>query len=318
MTPTASSRKSVARTSNLTLSPPTSPVSSPRRRTPHSTRRALFPAAAALDSDSDVPPPTSGRRFLASMAPGMLPTPAKTPRKRALFSEESTKSTARVLFPPRPATIDEVTPRKARKFTKNIYSLNSFEEAGESSEKIEIFTDSKERIPTADEDEENPFVTKKGKGKAKSKTKATPQRSRKIDAKTLEMEEKVDREEGMVYIFRGRKVFRKFHDDHPSDAPTEEEDASGDDLQLLRQAGHEARRPLTRSSIKPKLLFQEEIKQRKLENGEVSDEEEAVTDIETPIATPSRGKGKMVMHIADSLQEATPPPTVRKPKRGMY
>jgi hypothetical protein len=211
-----------------------------------------------------------------------------------------------------------VTPRKARKFTKNVYSLNSFEEAGESSEKIEIFTDSKERVPTADEDEENPFVTKKGKGKgkAKSKAKATPQRLRKMDAKTLQMEEAVDRDEGMVYIFRGRKVFRKFHDDHPSDAPTEEDnDASGDDLQLLRQAGHEARRPLTRSSIKPKLLFQEEIKQRRLENGEVSDEEEAVTDIETPIATPSRGKGKMVMHIADSLQEATPPPTVRRAKR---
>lgn len=113
-------------------------------------------------------------------------------------------------------------------------------------------------------------------------------------------------------------MFRKFHDDHPSDAPTEEDEASGDDLQLLRQAGPEARRPLTRSSIKPKLLFQEEIRQRKLENGEVTeDEEEAVTDIETPIATPSRGKGKMIMSIADSLQEATPPPTVRKVKRGM-
>lgn len=113
-------------------------------------------------------------------------------------------------------------------------------------------------------------------------------------------------------------MFRKFHDDHPSDAPTEEEDeVSGDDLQLLRQAGPEARRPLTRSSIKPKLLFQQEIKQRKLDNGQVTeDEEEAVTDMETPIATPSRGKGKAVMHIAESLQEATPPPTVRKPKQG--
>lgn len=113
-------------------------------------------------------------------------------------------------------------------------------------------------------------------------------------------------------------MFRKFHDDHPSDAPTEDDDeVSGDELRLLRQAGPEARRPLTRSSIKPKLLFQEEIKQRKLENGEVTeDEEEATTDIETPIATPSRGKGKMVMHIAESLQEATPPPTVRKVKRG--
>lgn len=115
-------------------------------------------------------------------------------------------------------------------------------------------------------------------------------------------------------------MFRKFYDDQPSDAPAEDdEEASGDDLRLLREAGHEARRPLTRSSIKPKLLFQEEIKQRKLENGQVTeDEEEATTDIDTPLPTPSRGKGKMVMHIAESLQEATPPPTVRKVKRGTF
>lgn len=130
----------------------------------------------------------------------MLPTPAKTPRKRALHSEDSLKPTARVLFHSRPATIDEVTPRKARKFTKNVFSLNSFEENGESSEKIEIYTDSKERIPTADEDdEENPFVIKKSKAKGKAKAKAAPQR-RKKDARTEEMEEAVDRDEGMVYI----------------------------------------------------------------------------------------------------------------------
>ncbi len=99
--------------------------------------------------------------------------------------------------------------------------------------------------------------------------------------------------------------------------PTEEE-LSGDDRQLLRQAGAAARRPLTRSSIKPKLLFQEELKQRKLENGEVSeDDEEAVTDVEV-LPSPSRGKGKMVMPIPESLQEATPPPTVRKAKRGTF
>lgn len=249
------------------------------------------------------------------MAPGMLPTPAKTPRKRALYSEDSAKPTSRVLFPSRPASIDDVTPRKARKFTKNVYSLNSFEDDGESSKKIEIYTDSKERIPTADEDDdENPFVTKKGKGKGKAKAKVTPQR-RKKDAKAEKMEDAVNHEEGMIYIFRGKKVFRKFHDESPSDVPTEEE-LSGDDRQLLRQAGAAARRPLTRSSVKPKLLFQEEIKQRKLDNGEVSedDEEEAVTDVEVP-PTPSRGKGKMVMAIAESLQEATPPPTVRKAKR---
>ena len=135
------------------------------------------------------------------MAPGMLPTPAKTPRKRALHSEQSLQPTARVLFPSRPATVEEVTPRKARRTTKNVYSLNSFEEAGESSEKIEIFTDSKERIPTADEDEENPFVTKKGKGKANEKAKkAAPQKSRRRVAKTEKMEEAVNREEGMIYL----------------------------------------------------------------------------------------------------------------------
>ncbi|KAF3007472.1 hypothetical protein E8E13_004784 [Curvularia kusanoi] len=316
VTPTASSRKTITRVANFALSPPSSPTSSPKHRTPHSTRRALFSAAPTLDSDSDQPPPTSGRRFLASMAPGMLPTPAKTPRKRTLHSEDSLKPTARVLFHSRPATIDEVTPRKARKFTKNAFSLNSFEENGESSEKIEIYTDSKERIPTADEDdEENPFVIKKSKAKGKAKAKAASQR-RKKDARTEEMEEAVDREEGMVYIFRGKKVFRKFHDEHPSDTFTEEDDASGDDLQLLRAAGSAARRPLTRSSIKPKLLFQDEIKQRKLENGEVTeDEEEATTDVETPAATPSRGKAKIMMKLDDSLQEATPPPTVRKVKR---
>jgi hypothetical protein len=113
---------------------------------------------------------------------------------------------------------------------------------------------------------------------------------------------------------RGRKILRKFQDDTLSN-PAEEPEASGEDLQLRRQVGYEAHRPLTRSSVKPRLLFKEEIQRRKVEKGE-TDEEEAVTDIEVPVATPSRGKGKMMMQLADSLQEATPPPTVPKSKRG--
>lgn len=113
---------------------------------------------------------------------------------------------------------------------------------------------------------------------------------------------------------RGRKILRKFQDVTLSN-PAEEPEASGDDLQLRRQVGYEAHRPLTRSSIKPRLLFKEEIQRRKVEKGE-TDEEEAVTDIEAPAATPSRRKGKMMMQLADSLQEATPPPTLAKAKRG--
>ena len=251
------------------------------------------------------------------MAPGMLPTPAKTPRKRRV---DDVSSTARVLFPTnRPSTIDEAmpTPRKSRK-TKDLYTLESFaKHMDETTEKIPIYTDSKERIPTPGaQTEENPFLTTKGKGKAKR----APQKAKKtLDMKSAKMEEAVDRDEGMVYIFRGRKVFRKFHDDAPSGASDAEQDElSADDRWIRRQIGHEARRPLTRSSIKPKLLFQAEIKERNRANGieDDDDDEEATTDIEPTVATPSRNKGKSVVQ-APSLA-TTPPPTVRKFKKGKF
>ncbi|KAJ4378121.1 hypothetical protein N0V83_000954 [Neocucurbitaria cava] len=245
------------------------------------------------------------------MATGMLPTPAKTPRKRRV---EDLSSTARVLFPSRPATIDEVvpTPRKARK-TKDLYTLESFAQHNDdAAEKIPIYTDSKERVPSPGTEEDNPFIVKKGKGRAK----ATPQKSRKaVTPKTEKMDAAAERDEGMVYIFRGRKVFRKFHDGAPSNASEAEdnEELSADEMQLRRQIGAEAHRPLTRSSIKPRLLFQAEIQERNRANGIEEDDEEAVTDIEFPVvATPSRRKGKEV--VQPTLQ-TTPPPTVRKVKK---
>jgi hypothetical protein len=121
-----------------------------------------------------------------------------------------------------------------------------------------------------------------------------------------------------VYIFRGRKVFRKFHDDAPSgeSAAEEEQDdeLSADDNQVRRQIGPEGRRPLTRSSIKPRLLFQTEIKERNRELGIDEDDEEAITDIEVPMMTPSKRKGKDA--VQPPALEATPPPTVRKVKKG--
>lgn len=91
-------------------------------------------------------------------------------------------STARVLFQSRPATVDEVmpTPRKGRKAA------------------IDVYTDSNARVPTAS-DEDNPFLTKKGKGKAKAKTKSAAA-SRKADPKMEKMQEAVDRGEGMIYL----------------------------------------------------------------------------------------------------------------------
>jgi hypothetical protein len=246
----------------------------------------------------------------------MLPTPSETPRKRPLQTEASLKSTARVLFPARPATIDEVvpTPRKQRKI-KHLFTLESFANASdEPAEKIQIYTDSKERIPERDE-EDNPFIVKKGKAKAK----ATPQKSKRIDARAEEMKQATDREEGMVYLFRGRKVFRKFHDNAPSNGSqaSDGEELPVEDRLLRRQIGSEAHRPLTRSAVKPRLLFQEEIKERNRQNGVDDDDEEADTEIESA-PSPSKKKGKAVIHAPQPTLETTPPPTVRKPKRGMF
>jgi hypothetical protein len=132
----------------------------------------------------------------------MLPTPAKTPRKRTLQSEESLGSTARVLFANRPANVEDAmpTPRKGRKSTRELFSLESFrEQEQEVGEPIEVYTDSKERIPTEVSDEDNPFYIKRGKGKGKAKSKNTS-KSRKVDPKTAKMQDAVNRDEGMIYL----------------------------------------------------------------------------------------------------------------------
>ncbi|KAI8937328.1 hypothetical protein NX059_006535 [Plenodomus lindquistii] len=309
VTPTASSKRSIVRAANFALSPPTSPVSPKHHtRTPRSVRRTHL---EPLDSDSDHPAPTPARRFLSAMPSDMLPTPAKTPRKRPVGD---LSSTSRILFPQRPATIEEAvpTPRKSRK-TKNLFTLESFNahmDDDDNNQKITIFTDSKERVPTPGAADENPFLTtKKGKGRARP----TPQKSRKVDQRTAKLNEAAERDEGMVYIFRGKKILRRFHEG-PSDneSPADDDhELSADERAIRRQVGREAHRPLTRSSVKPKLLFQKEIQERKIANGEEEDDEEAVTDIEVPFpATPSRKKGKAV--VPHPSLETTPPPTVRK------
>ncbi|CBX91041.1 hypothetical protein LEMA_P060750.1 [Plenodomus lingam JN3] len=308
VTPTASSKPSIVRAANLALSPPSSPVSPQHHaRSPRSTRRTRLETA---DSDCDHAAPTPARRFLSAMPSDMLPTPVKTPRKRQIGD---LSSTSRILFPQRPATIEEVvpTPRKSRK-TKNLFTLESFSaHMDEESEKIPIFTDSKERIPTPGAPDENPFLTpKKGKGRAKT----TRQKSTKeTEERTARLNEAAKRDEGMVYIFRGKKILRRFHNGQSDEdsAPEDDQELSADERAMRRQVGYEAHRPLTRSSVKPKLLFQKEIQERKIANGEEEDDEEAVTDIEVPVpATPSRKKGKAV--ASEPMLATTPPPTVRK------
>jgi hypothetical protein len=71
---------------------------------------------------------------------------------------------------------------------------------------------------------------------------------------------------------RGKKIFRKFSDDH---------DAEGDEANDLDMAGQTSRQgPTTRSSIKPRLLFQSELKGKQAMTMATAEDEEAITDIE--------------------------------------
>jgi hypothetical protein len=110
---------------------------------------------------------------------------------------------------------------------------------------------------------------------------------------------------------RGKKTFRKFEADAPSNEADDGTWSSSDELR--RKAGTPASGRLTRSSVKPRLLFQEEIRRQRLENGEDEDDEEAVTDIEVSVATPTRKTHKSVP--VSATQEATPPPTRRVKRR---
>jgi hypothetical protein len=99
------------------------------------------------------------------------------------------------------------TPRKNRKGRKNAFTLQSFAEADyEDEEKIEIYTDTKERIPSLDPDEGNPFLThgKNGKGKASASNAVPDAKRRKISSSEEErvrrMEEKARNNEGMIYV----------------------------------------------------------------------------------------------------------------------
>lgn len=79
---------------------------------------------------------------------------------------------------------------------------------------------------------------------------------------------------------RGKKIFRKFQDD-------EDEDSDGDDLglfaarpDLLDDSVNTRVRPLTRSSIKPRVLFPTAQKSQSGGASSATADEEAATDIE--------------------------------------
>ncbi|PKX92047.1 uncharacterized protein P174DRAFT_462534 [Aspergillus novofumigatus IBT 16806] len=271
------------------LSPPGSVFGSPRKK--HSGRMRTSAVTHSLEdhhvSDSADPFTTAElshaqqrplQKYRPTMTDGMLPTPAKTPRKKAVGA---VGDTARIPFPVAQSSASSRS-KKTKKDTA--YSLDSFiDHATRGSSQIEIYTDSRDRIPEIDESEGNPFYKKDDNQESTSHVSArASRRSRREEMKRdQEVDEAVKRKDGMVYVFRGKKMFRKFTEDVESDGEDE------NDLGLLAARPDlidssitTAVRPLTRSSIKPRVLFPSANDRGRPEHNMSDSDEEAATDID--------------------------------------
>ena len=138
----------------------------------------------------------------------LLPTPASLPRKKQVPRRE-VDAAARVLFPSRPDKVDDAmpTPRKNRKVRKRVgFTLYSSteEDEHETEEKVQIFTDSRDKVPELDPSEDNPFL--EGARKAPPSLEHIERRtSRKRKQPhgvqtNPHIEKAFNRDEGMVYV----------------------------------------------------------------------------------------------------------------------
>lgn len=197
-----------------TYSPPSSTNTSPQMKLLRS-RKMVNPATMDGNNPSFGPPSfqpsqdatvdSSLRPPATNIAPKMLPTPAKTPRKKTLHST-TLATTARVLFPACQDAIDNAmpTPRKRRKPIGSL--LGSSIEDGDTTveSSISVYTDSKERVPELDTSEENPFYdnpttsrTDKGLDKVKGRIEKATKRDL---AKEKQPNNAINHDKGMLYV----------------------------------------------------------------------------------------------------------------------
>ncbi|KAI1387771.1 uncharacterized protein F4822DRAFT_407531 [Hypoxylon trugodes] len=331
---TPSPRASTQRHNRVTARVPSDPFDTPnaspqKKRQPamDSVRRAngalTFGSSNAGDSigngsSRQKPKANATSQNISSM---MLPTPAKTPQKQPdEKSKAKVRAVARNLFSDVDADADIIVNPKKRKTKKySGITLNSFT-AEEIEEPIEIFTDSRDRVPEVDR-EQNPFYNN-------LPSSADSETSKRIRAKQVSIpgegrqtvDEALERKDGIIYVFRGKKIFRKFS----SEDGEEEEDITAESSSAKSP---ERPRPLTRSSIKPRLLFPANQK-GKAATQVIDEDEEAVTDIEDHVlvdaaeeeelasaeepATPNAAAGKKPeTPVAPRFAPVSPPSTVR-------
>ncbi|KAL7793087.1 hypothetical protein V8C37DRAFT_379246 [Trichoderma ceciliae] len=260
------SPRTAAKSAAQSSSAMASPVASPRKKrqpAADSVRRvsaALTVEASAASGSKDKSAVT---RSVASSSL-MLPTPSKTPQKPP-SSKTTTQiqSFARNLFPPEETDVSSPRKKRAKKYSG--MTLESFR-AEVAEEDIEIFTDSQDRVPKKDDSKSNPFL-----GNATNPEPSKRRTKRKVlipGEGAQSVDEASRREDGMIYVFRGKKFFRKFS----------EFDDDEEDEELSSDVEAHFSRPLTRSSIKPRLLFPSKTPAPKTKR--MLEEEEAATDVE--------------------------------------
>lgn len=170
-----------------------------RQPAPDSVRRAARPFPSTDDASGATGSEMKGKathRSSASRTKNMLLTPSKTPRKPENGAQAPAFGhVARELFV---AENDDLlpTPRKrAKKYTG--ISMESFT-VEEVDDPIDIFTDSRDRIPAKDESEANPFF---GEVAEPEPSKRRSKRNVKIPGEGIQSIDAASRrEDGMLYV----------------------------------------------------------------------------------------------------------------------
>ncbi|KAM0457273.1 hypothetical protein ACHAO4_003070 [Trichoderma viride] len=304
-----SSPRAAAKSAAQSSAAMASPVSSPRKKrqpAADSVRRVAASLAAGSAAPSGSKDKSVAGRAIASSSL-MLPTPSKTPQKPPTSKETAQiQSFARNLFPAEDADVSSPRKRRSKKFSS--ITLEGFR--AEAEEDIEIFTDSQERIPKKDDSKLNPFV-----GNATSAEPSKRRTKRKVMVPgegAQSVDEAARRDDGLIYVFRGKKFFRKFS----------EFDDEVEDEELDSDVEAHFSKPLTRSSIKPRLLFPTKAPAPKTK--QMLEEEEAATDVEdakdtteaeepsAPVETPVKAKEERAQTPeAPKYAPASPPETRR-------
>ncbi len=135
----------------------------------------------------------------------MLPTPVKTPKKKVV---NKASKAARALFQDNSDMVDFApSPRKVRKGKRfNGFSLESFSAENEGgSSQIQIYTDSRDRVPQADGNQTNPFVEEDMNGETSTGRKvAGTSKRRKVSREKVKVDSQVaaaiEEDDGMVYV----------------------------------------------------------------------------------------------------------------------